>query len=106
MREADAMVRALLVLTLLAGLALPATASAAGYTLADDGATIPNLLVGPGDQSAVAIKYTSVCLLIGCNNGVTISSADDATPINNMSGLCNQITASSYRCDVAFDAHT
>jgi hypothetical protein len=76
-------------------LASPAVA-ADRYTLDNDGAG--NLLVRPGDRPTIAVKYTAVCLPFGCNSGLIISSADDATPFANSTG-CTANTAASFTCD-------
>jgi RTX calcium-binding nonapeptide repeat (4 copies) len=88
------MTRALLVLTVFAALALPATALAANnYTLADDAAG--TLEIGPGDRPSIAVRYTAVCLPFACHTFETVSSADDATPFVNTSGLCADSTSGS-----------
>jgi hypothetical protein len=85
----------LIAIVLSLALASPALA-ADNYTLDNDGAG--NLLVGPGDRPEIAVKYTSVCLPFGCNSGLIVSSADDATPFDDNS-TCVSNTASSYECD-------
>jgi RTX calcium-binding nonapeptide repeat (4 copies) len=100
------MTRALLVLTLLAGLAFPATASA-NYTLGGDASRIE---VGAVSEPALAIKYTSVCLATGgCKSGVTISSQDDVTLIDGSSNpACTASLAgnTSWNCTVALGTPT
>jgi hypothetical protein len=83
----------LLALVLSIALASPALA-ANNYTLANDLAG--NVLIGSGGPP-LAVKYTSVCLPFGCNTGLIVSSADDATPFANSSS-CTANTASSFTC--------
>jgi Ca2+-binding RTX toxin-like protein len=100
------MTRALLVLTLLVGLAFPTTASA-NYILSGDATAIR---VGTADPAPIAIKYTSTCLSGGgCPTGVTISSQDDATLIDGSGNAACAATPAgdtSWNCTVAVGVPT